>query len=259
MAPGHVHVGHQHTIADLVKTTSTLKTLYAALEAADLTTTFMGPGPLTLFAPTDAAFAALPAGLLTDLLKPEHATALRDLLLGHAVQGSVFSRDVKDQQKITTLSGTSVTAAVNSAGLSVDGSKVTTPDVSASNGVVHVVNTVVAAYRPVLQNFGDVTTGGTYTGDIYACDREVQTGYVGLPSYCSCTWLQRQVMCGLTKQLPKQYVVSANFGRNTTLMYRMFRKRVHWESGQCRHLSWRRLLILLSGGGCAFGHTNNSG
>jgi uncharacterized surface protein with fasciclin (FAS1) repeats len=118
-------------------------TLAAALTAADLVTTLKGPGPFTVFAPTDAAFAKLPAGTVDNLLKPENKAMLQNVLKYHVVAGKVSAADVIKLTKATTLQGQDVTIAVTGSTVKVNDATVTATDVQASNGVIHVIDTVL--------------------------------------------------------------------------------------------------------------------
>jgi uncharacterized surface protein with fasciclin (FAS1) repeats len=118
-------------------------TLAAALEAAGLVETLQGEGPFTVFAPTDEAFAALPEGTLDELLLPENREQLESILTYHVVEGAVPSSDLSDGQQVATLQGGELTIGVTDAGVTVDDATVTAADVAASNGVVHVVDTVL--------------------------------------------------------------------------------------------------------------------
>ena len=118
------------------------KTLVAAVKAAGLVETLQGKGPFTVFAPTDAAFAKLPAGTLETLLKPENKEKLAGILTYHVVPGKVMAADVKSG-KVKTVNGKELDVKAWSGKVSVDGANVTTADVAASNGVIHVIDTVV--------------------------------------------------------------------------------------------------------------------
>ena len=117
-------------------------TLVAAVKAAGLVETLQGPGPFTVFAPTDAAFAKLPKGTVEDLLKPENKAKLVAILTYHVVAGKVMAADVKTM-KAKTVNGQSLDVKVTDGGVTVDNAKVVKTDVAASNGVIHVIDTVV--------------------------------------------------------------------------------------------------------------------
>jgi len=129
-------------IVDTAVSAGQFKTLAAALEAAGLVETLKGAGPFTVFAPTDAAFAALPAGTVEALLKPENKGQLTEILTYHVVPGKVMSGDLKDGMKAATVEGAEVVIDLDN-GPMVDDAKIVTPDVAASNGVIHVIDKVI--------------------------------------------------------------------------------------------------------------------
>ena len=129
--------------ADLVETAvaaDQFKTLVAALEKAELVDTLKGKGPYTVFAPTDAAFAKLPPGALENLLKDQEKLAA--VLTYHVVPGKVMSADVKPG-KVKTVQGQALTVATKDGGVTVNDARVIKTDVTASNGVIHVIDSVV--------------------------------------------------------------------------------------------------------------------
>jgi uncharacterized surface protein with fasciclin (FAS1) repeats len=119
------------------------KTLVAAVQAAGLVDTLKGDGPFTVFAPTDEAFAKLPAGTVEDLLKPENKDKLVAILTYHVVPGKIMSSDIAGKStEVKTVQGD--TLAVDATdGVKVDAANVVTADIGASNGVIHVIDTVV--------------------------------------------------------------------------------------------------------------------
>ena len=129
-------------IVDTAVGAGTFTTLAAALEAAGLVETLKGEGPFTVFAPTDEAFAALPAGTVEDLLKPENKDQLTAILTYHVVPGKVMSTDLTNEMKAATVQGGEVTI-MTEGGVKVNDANVTTPDVAASNGVIHVIDKVI--------------------------------------------------------------------------------------------------------------------
>ena len=136
------------TIVDVAAGNEDFATLVAALEAAGLVETLSGPGPFTVFAPTNEAFAALPAGTVESLLEPANKDALTGVLTYHVVDGKVMAADLTDGQKVTTLQGEELTVGVSDTGVTVtDASgntyKVVTADVEASNGVIHAIDGVL--------------------------------------------------------------------------------------------------------------------
>lgn len=133
--------------ADDIVTTAdkagTFKTLLTAAKAAGLVDTLKGPGPLTVFAPTDDAFAKLPKGLLEELLKPEYKGALQEILKYHVVSGKVTSKDLAGK-KTDAKSVEGGTIAIDATkDVTVNNAKVVKADIEASNGVVHVIDTVI--------------------------------------------------------------------------------------------------------------------
>jgi uncharacterized surface protein with fasciclin (FAS1) repeats len=130
-------------IVDTAVAAGSFKTLAAALDAAGLVATLKGPGPFTVFAPTDAAFAKLPAGTLDNLLKPENKAKLASILTYHVVSGKVMAADVVKLTSAKTVQGQSVKIAVTGGKVSVDGANVTATDIAASNGVIHVIDAVI--------------------------------------------------------------------------------------------------------------------
>jgi uncharacterized surface protein with fasciclin (FAS1) repeats len=118
-------------------------TLVSAVTAAGLVETLKGAGPFTVFAPTNAAFNALPAGTVDGLLKPESKDALTKILTYHVVSGSVKAADLKDGQKVKTLQGEELTVSIKDGKVMINGANVTTADLEGSNGVVHVIDAVL--------------------------------------------------------------------------------------------------------------------
>jgi len=146
-ASDHPKAGAEHPKApgDIVAVASgagSFKTLVAAVKAAGLVETLQGKGPFTVFAPTDEAFAKLPAGTLDDLLKPENKDKLKGILLYHVVPGKVMAADVKTM-KAKTAGGKELSIKVEGGSVLVDNAKVVKTDIAASNGVIHVIDTVV--------------------------------------------------------------------------------------------------------------------
>jgi uncharacterized surface protein with fasciclin (FAS1) repeats len=126
-------------IVDTAVAAGTFKTLATALQAAGLIDTLKGPGPFTVFAPTDEAFAKIPKDKLDALLKDK--AALTKVLTYHVVAGKVMAKDVK-AGKVKTVQGGELTLAT-AGGVTVDGAKVTATDIAADNGVIHVIDSVV--------------------------------------------------------------------------------------------------------------------
>jgi uncharacterized surface protein with fasciclin (FAS1) repeats len=134
--------GATDDIVTIASTTEGFSTLVAALEAADLVATLQGDGPFTVFAPTDDAFAALPAGILEKLLLPENVDVLRAILTYHVVSGAVYSTDIVDGD-VPTVEGSTVTLVVSDMGVTVSGANVVAADIAATNGVIHVIDQVI--------------------------------------------------------------------------------------------------------------------
>ena len=130
-------------IVDTAAGAGSFNTLVAAVEAAGLVETLKGEGPFTVFAPTDEAFAALPAGTVEDLLKPENKDNLVAILTYHVVSGKVMASDVAGAQTMAaTVQGQELTID-GSDGVKINGATVTSADVEASNGVIHVIDKVL--------------------------------------------------------------------------------------------------------------------
>jgi transforming growth factor-beta-induced protein len=130
-------------IVDTAVAAGSFTTLAKALAAADLVATLQGPGPFTVFAPTDAAFAKLPAGTVENLLKPENKDKLRRVLTYHVVSGTVRAADVVKLQSAKAVSGDTITIKVADGKVNVDAANVTSTDIQASNGVIHVIDSVI--------------------------------------------------------------------------------------------------------------------
>ena len=130
-------------IVDTAVADGRFKTLAAALTAAGLVDTLKGAGPFTVFAPTDEAFAKLPAGTLDELLKPENKQKLSDILLYHVVSGKVMAADVTSLTSATTVLGKDVTVKVDMGNVYINESKVVITDIETSNGVIHVIDSVL--------------------------------------------------------------------------------------------------------------------
>ncbi len=118
-------------------------TLVAAVKAAGLVETLQGDGPFTVFAPTNAAFAKIPAATLADLLKPENKAKLQAILTYHVVSGKVLAKDVVGMKSAKSVQGGEIDIAAKGGNVTVDGAKVTATDIIALNGVIHVIDTVI--------------------------------------------------------------------------------------------------------------------
>ena len=130
-------------IVDTAVAAGSFKTLVAAVQAAGLVDTLKGAGPFTVFAPTDEAFAKLPKELIADLLKPENKSKLQSILTYHVVPGAVVAADVVKLTGAKTVQGESVDIAVNDGNVTVDGANVIKTDIKTSNGVIHVIDSVI--------------------------------------------------------------------------------------------------------------------
>ena len=130
-------------IVDTAVAAGSFKTLAAALKAADLVETLKGKGPFTVFAPTDAAFAKLPAGTVESLLKPENKAKLVAILTYHVVAGQVMAAEAAKLPSAKTVNGESLTIHAMGGKVMVDGATVTTADIACSNGVIHVIDQVI--------------------------------------------------------------------------------------------------------------------
>ena len=133
----------QKDVVDTAIGAGNFSTLVAALKAAGLVETLKGEGPFTVFAPTDEAFAKLPAGTVEDLLKPENKAKLVSILTYHVVPGKVMASDVVKLSEAKTVNGQSVSISVQAGTVMLDSAKVVTTDIDCSNGVIHVIDAVV--------------------------------------------------------------------------------------------------------------------
>ena len=139
-------IASSHTKMDVVDTAvkaGSFNTLVAAVQAAGLAETLKGEGPFTVFAPTDDAFAKLPAGTVEDLLKPENKDKLAAILTYHVVSGKVMAKDVMTMKEAKTVNGESVTISMEADTVMIDNAKVVTADIECSNGIIHVIDTVI--------------------------------------------------------------------------------------------------------------------
>ncbi|MDZ4794396.1 MAG: fasciclin domain-containing protein [Bacteroidota bacterium] len=129
-------------IVEIASGNKDFTTLVAAVVAAGLAETLSGQGPFTVFAPTNEAFAKLPAGTVEELIKPENIEKLAAILTYHVVAGKALSSDLSDGQLIKTVNGQEVTVSIGDT-VKVDGAVVVTADLEASNGVIHVIDAVI--------------------------------------------------------------------------------------------------------------------
>ena len=141
-------------VVDIVQTAinnGNFQTLVAALTAADLVNTLKGPGPFTVFAPTDAAFNKLPVGTVEDLLKPENKEQLSNILKYHVIGTRVTSSDINSMTlpaQVEMLGGGTVTVTKDGNNLKINDATVTTADVSSTNGIIHIIDTVLMPSGP---------------------------------------------------------------------------------------------------------------
>lgn len=130
-------------IVDVAVSAGSFKTLVAAVQAAGLVDALKGQGPLTVFAPTDEAFSKLPAGAVENLLKPENKDKLVAVLTYHVVPGRVTAEEVVGLSSAKTVNGQSIRISAQEGKVMVDNARVTATDIMASNGVIHVIDTVI--------------------------------------------------------------------------------------------------------------------
>lgn len=130
-------------IVDTAVSAGSFKTLAAALEAADLIETLKGPGPYTVFAPTDQAFSKLPERTVADLLKPENKSKLQSILTYHVVPGKVMAEDAVKLSSAKTVNGESFKISVSNGKVMIDDAQVVQTDIYASNGIIHVIDSVI--------------------------------------------------------------------------------------------------------------------
>jgi transforming growth factor-beta-induced protein len=130
-------------IVDTAVSAGSFNTLVAALKAAGLVDTLKGPGPFTVFAPTDEAFAKLPPGTVENLLKPENKSNLTAILTYHVVAGKVTAKEVMAMHMAKTLNGESLMIKVSKGTVMIGAAKVTKADIMCTNGVIHVIDSVL--------------------------------------------------------------------------------------------------------------------
>ena len=140
---GNALAAEKKDIVDTAVAAGNFKTLAAALQAAGLVDTLKGPGPFTVFAPTDEAFAKLPGARWKILLKPENKDKLTAILTYHVVPGKVMAKDVMKLPSAKTVNGKSVSITDSNGAVMVDNAKVVQADIACSNGVIHVIDSVV--------------------------------------------------------------------------------------------------------------------
>ena len=141
--PATADYGAQKDLVETAVSAGSFNTLVAAVKAAGLVDTLKSEGPLTVFAPTDEAFAKLPEGTVENLLKPENRDQLRSILTYHVVAGSVTADKVVALKKAKTVNGGEVEISNGSGGVMIDNARVIKTDILAKNGVIHVIDTVM--------------------------------------------------------------------------------------------------------------------
>ena len=141
-APTVVFADTDKTIVSVASEAGQFKTLVAAVKAAGLVETLNGAGPFTVFAPTDDAFAKLPAGTVEDLLKPENKAKLKAVLTYHVIPGKIMAADVKTSN-VKTVNGKEIAVKAADGKVTIGGANVVKADVAASNGVIHVIDSVL--------------------------------------------------------------------------------------------------------------------
>ncbi len=130
-------------IVETATAAGSFTTLVAAVKAAGLAETLSGSGPFTVFAPTDDAFAKLPAGTVEGLLKPENKDKLVAILTYHVVPGALMAKDVVDGSKLMTVQGQELSLSIDGSKVMVESAMISKTDIAASNGVIHVIDSVV--------------------------------------------------------------------------------------------------------------------
>ena len=163
VAASYSHVAPN--IVETAKAAGSFGTLLAAAQAAGLVDALMGNGPLTVFAPTDDAFAKLPTGTVESLLKPENKAKLAAILKYHVVAGELTGREVSQLGGSGTLNGQRISFAKNEHGVKVDGANVVKADIECSNGVIHVIDAVLI---PEQRNIVEVAAGAKTFGTLIA-------------------------------------------------------------------------------------------
>ena len=143
LAAGSAASAQEKNIVETAVAAGSFNTLVKAVQAADLAATLEGPGPFTVFAPTDQAFAKLPAGTLDSLLKPENKEKLRAILTYHVVPGELDASKVTRIKSATTVEGEKVKFSVMDGNVMINNAHVAQPDIRASNGIIYVIDTVI--------------------------------------------------------------------------------------------------------------------
>ena len=139
---GNPAIAGESNLVQVAQSSGKFNTLVAAVKAAGLAETLAGPGPFTVFAPTDEAFAKLPEGTVEELLKPENKQKLAGILTYHVVPGKVMAADVKTSE-VKTVNGSTANLKVDGSAVTIDQAKIVKTDIAASNGVIHVIDSVI--------------------------------------------------------------------------------------------------------------------
>ncbi|MGD9307541.1 MAG: fasciclin domain-containing protein [Desulfosarcina sp.] len=143
IAGSHASSEGKKDIIDTAQSAGSFSTLVTAIQAAGLTDTLKGKGPFTVFAPTDEAFAKLPDGTVEDLLKPENKSKLQAILTYHVVPGKVMAKDAVKLTSAKTVNGENFKISTSDGSVMVDDANVVKTDIMASNGVIHVIDSVI--------------------------------------------------------------------------------------------------------------------
>ena len=149
---GHHNETQSKNIVETAATAGQFNTLIAAAKAAGLAGALSSDGPLTVFAPTDEAFNALPAGTIETLLKPENQDKLAQILKYHVISGRVGSGALADGAQLETLAGATAMISAAESGFTIQGARIVSTDINASNGVVHIIDRVILPPEPMVRN-----------------------------------------------------------------------------------------------------------
>ena len=185
-------------IASVAKRAGSFKTLLAAIEAADLTEVLSGSGPLTVFAPTDDAFKALPKGTVAELLKPENKEKLRDILALHAVSGKISAGDALNAKSAKALNGGSLNFAIDGGVFRVNGVMIVKTDIECDNGVIHVIDAVLL---PAKANTDVKTAAASSKSPLELIESAIDRGVSVFNSgdHGKCAEIYRDCMVSLSK------------------------------------------------------------
>ncbi len=173
------------TIPEIAKADGRFSTLLAAAEAAGLVETLSGDGPLTVFAPTDEAFSALPAGTIDTLLKPESRQQLADILKYHVVAGRKYSSDVASVDSVATVLGPKLTVKPAESGVLINGARLLAADIDAANGVIHVVDRVLTPPQTASSSSAATASSAARQSIVDAINRGVPVFNAGHHGQCA--------------------------------------------------------------------------